>query len=105
MKQLDVDPFGAPDAPFLNGGPNEPGCDFVLRLQDFGRQDTFQFIGLGAMTGTIDVRRAIAHGRGASSWLVALGYAAARPTFLLPRYFPTVFRTENPTRGSWHSLR
>jgi putative transcriptional regulator len=34
---------------------------------------------MGAMTGTIDVLKAIAEGRGPSRWLVALGYAGWGP--------------------------
>ena len=46
---------------------------------DWGGEDTIQVNAmtgpLCAMTGTIDVLRAIAEGRGPSQWIVALGYA------------------------------
>jgi putative transcriptional regulator len=46
---------------------------------DWGGQDTLQVNGpdgpLFAMTGTIDVLRAIAEGRGPKHWVAALGYA------------------------------
>jgi putative AlgH/UPF0301 family transcriptional regulator len=29
LKQLDIDPYGAPDAPVLHGGPVEPGRGFL----------------------------------------------------------------------------
>ena len=75
LKQLEVDPGEAPDCAVHHGGPVEPGRGFVLHSEDWGGQDTIQVAGLGAMTGTIDVLKAIAGGRGPSRWLIALGYA------------------------------
>ncbi len=75
MVQLGLDSGRAPDAPVHHGGPVEPGRGFVLHSDDWGGQDTIAVTGLGAMTGTIDVLRAIAEGRGPSRFLVALGYA------------------------------
>jgi putative transcriptional regulator len=55
----------------------------VLHSDDWGGEDTLQVVGtagkLWAMTGTIDVLRAIAEGRGPSRWLIALGYAGWGP--------------------------
>jgi putative transcriptional regulator len=79
LKQLDLDPGEAPDCAVHHGGPVEPGRGFVLHSNDWGGQDTLQVAGSGGtifgMTGTIDVLRAIAEGRGPSRWIVALGYA------------------------------
>jgi len=79
LKQLDIDPGEAPDCAVHHGGPVEPGRGFVLHSTDWGGQDTLQIVGAeGArfgMTGTIDVLRAIAEGRGPSRWIAALGYA------------------------------
>ena len=79
LKQLGVDPGAAPDSPVHHGGPVEPGRGFVLHSDDWGGQDTIQVVGSTslhyAMTGTIDVLKAIAEGRGPSRWLIALGYA------------------------------
>ena len=79
LKQLDVDPGEAPDCAVHHGGPVEPGRGFVLHSDDWEGQDTIQVVGpagpLYAMTGTIDVLKAIAEGRGPSRWLIALGYA------------------------------
>lgn len=75
MAQLGLDPGAAPDAPVHHGGPVEPGRGFVLHSDDWGGQDTVAVTGLGAMTGTLDVLRAIAEGKGPSRFLVALGYA------------------------------
>ena len=75
LKQLDIDPGVAPDGGVHHGGPVEPGRGFVLHSDDWGGEDTLKIVGLGAMTGTIDVLKAIAEGRGPSRWLVSLGYA------------------------------
>jgi putative transcriptional regulator len=75
LKQLEIDPGQAPDCTVHHGGPVEPGRGFVLHSEDWGGQDTIRIVGLGALTGTIDVLKAIAEGRGPSRWLIALGYA------------------------------
>jgi putative transcriptional regulator len=79
LKQLDIDPGQAPDCAVHQGGPVEPGRGFVLHSTDWGGQDSLQVNGpdgvLFAMTGTMDVLKAIAEGRGPSKWIVALGYA------------------------------
>src|SRR5687767_9212528 len=75
LRQLGLDPGKAPDGPVHHGGPVEPGRGFVLHSDDWGGQDTIAVTGLGALTGTIDVLRAISEGRGPSRYLVALGYA------------------------------
>ena len=79
LKQLEIDPGQAPDCAIHHGGPVEPGRGFVLHSTDWGGQDSLQVNGpsgvLFAMTGTMDVLKAIAEGRGPSRWIVALGYA------------------------------
>ena len=79
LRQLDLDPGDAPDCAVHHGGPVEPGRGSVLHSTDWGGQDTLQVNNekgeLFAMTGTIDVLRAIAEGRGPRQWIVALGYA------------------------------
>jgi len=79
LAQLDIDPGQAPDRAVHHGGPVEPGRGFVLHSTDWGGQDSLHVAGpkgeLFAMTGTIDVLKAIAEGRGPSRWIVALGYA------------------------------
>ena len=75
LEQLGLDPGKAPDGPVLHGGPVEPGRGFVLHSDDWGGQDTIQVVGLGALTGTIDVLKAITEGKGPSRYLIALGYA------------------------------
>jgi putative transcriptional regulator len=79
LRQLDIDPGVAPDHAVHHGGPVEPGRGFILHSEDWGGQDTLHVTGPGgalfAMTGTIDVLRAIAEGRGPERWIAALGYA------------------------------
>ena len=79
LKQLDLDPGQAPDCAVHHGGPVEPGRGFILHSSDWGGQDTLHVNGdhgaIFAMTGTIDVLRAIAEGGGPSRWIAALGYA------------------------------
>ena len=79
LAQLGIDPGEAPDAPVHHGGPVEPGRGFVLHSTDWGGQDSLHVTGpageLFTMTGTIDVLKAIAEGRGPGRWIVALGYA------------------------------
>jgi putative transcriptional regulator len=79
LRQLDIDPGEAPDRAVHHGGPVEPGRGFVLHSTDWGGQDTLHVNGekgeLFAMTGTIDVLKAIAEGKGPKRWIVALGYA------------------------------
>ena len=79
LKQLEIEPGEAPDVAVHHGGPVEPGRGFVLHSTDWGGQDTLHVAGprgeIFAMTGTIDVLKAIAEGKGPSKWIVALGYA------------------------------
>ena len=75
LGQFDIEPGEVPDAPVHFGGPVEPRRGFVLHSLDWGGQDTIDVAGRWALSGTIDVLRAIAGGTGPSRWLVALGYA------------------------------
>ncbi len=79
LRQVDIDPGEAPDCAVHHGGPVESGRGFILHSTDWGGQDSVQVNGekgtVYAMTGTIDVLRAIAEGRGPSQWIAALGYA------------------------------
>ena len=75
LRQFEIDPGEAPDAAVHFGGPVEPRRGFVLHSTDWGGQDTIDVSGRWALSGTIDVLRAIAEGKGPSQWLVALGYA------------------------------
>ncbi len=75
LDQLEIAPGVAPDVAVHLGGPVEPRRGFVLHSLDWGGQDTIEVAGRWALSGTTDILRAIAGGRGPSRWLVALGYA------------------------------
>ena len=79
LHQLDIPAAAAPDVAVLHGGPVEPGRGFVIHSTDWGGQDTVEVSGIGALTGTLDILKAIAEGRGPTRWLVALGYAGWGP--------------------------
>jgi putative transcriptional regulator len=75
LEQLEIPAGVAPDAEVLAGGPVEPGRGFVLHSTDWAGQDSIFVRDRWVLTGTLDVLRAIAEGRGPKRWLVALGYA------------------------------
>lgn len=75
FEQFGIEAGDAPNAPIAMGGPVEPARGFVLHSTDWGGQDTVDVAGRWALSGSIDVLRAIAEGTGPSRWLVALGYA------------------------------
>lgn len=75
LDQFEIDHGEAPNAPVHFGGPVEPQRGFVIHSTDWGGQDTIDVAGRWALSGTIDILRAIAEGKGPTRWLVALGYA------------------------------
>ena len=75
LRQFKIDPGTAPDAPVHLGGPVEPQRGFVVHSTDWSGQDTVDVAGRWALTGTVDVLRAIAAGIGPRRYVVALGYA------------------------------
>lgn len=75
LRQVEIDPGESPDGPVLMGGPVEPRRGFVLHSPDWGGQDSIDVAGQWRLSGTLDVLRAIAEGRGPNRWIVALGYA------------------------------
>ena len=75
LEQFEIAPGDALNAPVHFGGPVEPRRGFVVHSRDGGGQDTIDVAGLWALSGTVDVLRAIAEGKGPSQWVVALGYA------------------------------
>lgn len=75
LKQLDIEPGVAPDAPIDQGGPVETQRGFVIHSPDWRGDDTLPVSDTISLTTTLDVLRAIAAGEGPDRWLVALGYA------------------------------
>jgi putative transcriptional regulator len=68
-----------PTCPCTWGGPVEPSRGFVLHSPDWGGQDTVLVGMKWAFTGTLDILRAIAEGKGPRQWLVARAMPAGRP--------------------------
>ncbi len=75
MRQLDLDPGAAPDAPLHVGGPVEPNRGFVIHSDDWAGEGSIDVAGRWRLTSTLDILRALSEGRGPARWLAALGYA------------------------------
>lgn len=75
LDQLQIAHGAAPDAPVHFGGPVEPRRGFVVHSLEWRGQDTINVADRWALSGTVDVLRAIAEGTGPERWVVALGYA------------------------------
>jgi putative transcriptional regulator len=64
----------------LKGGPVETGRGFVLHTADFFIENSTLPIDEGiCLTATLDILKAIAHGTGPASAILALGYAGWAP--------------------------
>jgi putative transcriptional regulator len=77
---LNLDPTTlAASRPVHFGGPVEPGRGFVLHTADY-HEDATLVVGDGiAVTGTLEILRAIGRGEGPRRNLLALGYAGWAP--------------------------
>src|SRR3989339_618585 len=76
LKQLGI--TAAADTPSINekfGGPVEQGRGFVLHSSDYVHESTLMVDADVALTATVDILKAIAHGKGPAHSLLALGYA------------------------------
>lgn len=113
LAQVNIDFGMAPDVAVHVGGPVEPQRGFVLHGQDWGGQDTLHVGKRWALTGTLDILRAIAAGRGPARFIVALGYAGwsegqldeemtRHGWFATPGTDALVF--EQPTAARWGAL-
>ncbi len=73
-------PTGADGVKVLKGGPVETGRGFVLHSADFFIENSTLPIDDGiCLTATLDILKAIAHGSGPASAILALGYAGWAP--------------------------
>lgn len=110
LSTFDLDGSNVPDTPVLRGGPVEPQRGFVLHSLDWGGRDMVQVDRLWGLSGSLDILKAIADGRGPSRYLVALGYAGwaagqledemtGNSWFLAPADGAILFET--PTRSRW----
>ena len=81
LGQLDISPSAELEGvPVHMGGPVEHGRGFVLHSADYDESDaTLQVSAEFGMTATLDILEDIAHGRGPSRTLMALGYAGWGP--------------------------
>jgi putative transcriptional regulator len=78
--ELDFEPSAAAKAHAVHfGGPVETGRGFVLHTTDYREEATMHVAGNIAVTGTLDILRAIGKGRGPQQCLFALGYAGWGP--------------------------
>jgi putative transcriptional regulator len=78
--QLDISPgVPASSRPVHFGGPVEGGRGFVLHTADYNEETTLVVDANIALTGTLDILRAIGEGRGPRQSLFALGYAGWAP--------------------------
>lgn len=75
LRELDIDPGAAPDAPVHDGGPVEPSRGFILHSRDWQDAESLDAGPLGLVSASLGLLRAIAEGRGPERWLMALGYA------------------------------
>lgn len=75
LAEFDIEPGATPDAPVHLGGPVEPRRGFVLHSSDWSGQGSLDVAGRWTLSGSIDVLKAIAAGKGPSRWIAALGYA------------------------------
>lgn len=75
LESFDIDGSQVPDVPVLRGGPVEPRRGFVLHSLDWGGQDMVTVGNRWGLSGSLDILKAIAQGRGPARYLIALGYA------------------------------
>lgn len=80
LQQLGIDMVDASEPIRIHsGGPVEAGRGFVLHSPDYVHETTLVVDGQVALTATVDVLKAIAHGHGPEQKLLALGYAGWGP--------------------------
>jgi len=110
LASFDIDGAGVPDTPVLRGGPVEPRRGFVLHSLDWGGQEMLQVDDHWGLSGSLDILKAIAEGRGPGHYVVALGYAGwgagqleqemtGHGWFLAPPDIGLIFDT--PTEQRW----
>ncbi len=81
LDQLKIEPDKETDAnlPIRIGGPVESSRGFVLHSADYGEDGVLEIEGGYRLTGTIDILRAIAQGKGPTKHMIALGYTGWAP--------------------------
>lgn len=80
LDQLGMEEDDVHNAPAIHfGGPVETARGFVLHSMDFMQDDTVVINDQVAITGTVDILKAIARGEGPEKSLFVLGYAGWGP--------------------------
>lgn len=80
LKQLNIDPKSDGKSPAIRfGGPVETTRGFVLHSKDYDNDSALDIDGQFLLTGTIDILRDIANGRGPERHFIALGYTGWAP--------------------------
>ncbi|MCL4132200.1 UNVERIFIED_CONTAM: hypothetical protein GTU68_007586, partial [Idotea baltica] len=81
LSQLDIDADkdADPSRPIKIGGPVESSRGFVLHSTDYGEDSALDIEGGFRLTGTVDILRDIAQGKGPSQHMIALGYTGWAP--------------------------
>jgi putative transcriptional regulator len=75
IESFGIDAGAVPDIPVLRGGPVEPRRGFVLHSLDWQGEDMLYVGDRWGLSGSIDILRDIAEGRGPRHFAAALGYA------------------------------
>ena len=80
LKQLDIEPGEGSASPAIRvGGPVETSRGFVLHSTDYETDSALDIAGKFMLTGTVDILRDIAEGKGPERHIIALGYTGWAP--------------------------
>lgn len=79
LESFDIEGADLPEGAVLAGGPVEQRRGFVLHGADWMSEDSMLVAEDLALTGSLEVLRAIGSGSGPTAYLVALGYAGWAP--------------------------
>ena len=75
LSSFDIDAPDLGHVPVMLGGPVDPQRGFILHSPDWGGQDSMAVGDHWALSGSMDVLKAIASGQGPSRYIAALGYS------------------------------
>lgn len=75
MENFGIDPGGFADVPVHRGGPVEPRRGFVLHSLDWQSEHMLPVAPGWGLSGSLDILKDIAAGRGPRHFIAALGYA------------------------------
>ena len=75
MEGVGIEVEGLEQVPVMSGGPVEPQRGFVLHSRDWSGQDSVMVGADWALSGSLDILKAIAGHSGPERYIVALGYS------------------------------